>query len=73
MFSLAQETLQPEQVEQLAYLIPTTAPPPPAPSDRLQPLRHKGMHSKVEFTTLMYILHRTKTFFKDKSRFYRWI
>lgn len=46
MFSLAQETLQPEQVEQLAYLIPTTAPPPPAPSDRLQPLRHKGMHSK---------------------------
>lgn len=60
MFSLAQEALQPEQVEELAYLIPKTAPPPPAPSDRLQPLRHKGMDSKVMLTTCIYCTGRKR-------------
>lgn len=30
-------------VEQLGYMIPTDAPPPPKPDQKLNPLRHKSM------------------------------
>jgi hypothetical protein len=52
-----QEVLQPEQVDQLGHMIPKTAPPPPGPSQKLDPLRHKkkkkSHRSKDETDTII--------------------